>query len=99
MWRAGLGGLKDLLEQQSIRDQWAAMRSFGEYLRNHDRALQKKFVVYKASSLSAISEDQLAMMHDLPFLEIRPISGTSHFVHVTHREHIEDSILEMLQWS
>lgn len=93
-WRGGMTGLKDLLERQSIGDQWAAMGRYGEYLLTHPAG--GGFVVFKAGSLSAISDSQLEQMLELPFLEIRRVSGTSHFVHVTHRKEIEEAVLDLL---
>lgn len=96
-WRGGMTGLKDLLEKQSISDQWPAVQSFAQYLVDNDQGDRNpRFIVYKASSLSAISDSQLQRMRALPFLEIRPVTGTSHFFHVTHRKFIEDTVLQLL---
>ncbi len=91
-WRAGMTGLKDLLSQQSLGDQWADLEAFAAHWRGEK---PPSFIVYKASALSAISTSQLAAMRNYPFLDIRPVDGSSHFVHIPHRALIEAAVLSL----
>jgi pimeloyl-ACP methyl ester carboxylesterase len=96
VWRAGMAGLKDIMDQQSITDQWKWVRRFAEYRQDHPDARARKFIVFKASNMSAISEAQMTRMSDFEFIEFRPVTCHTHFIHVTHHLQIEDAVLSLL---
>lgn len=83
-WKPSMQYLSEMLEHQQIDDQFEGLAKVDEFLANQGRFIQ----VFKASSLSGIADSVLPKMNALKSVRLHPIDGTTHFLHVSHKNTI-----------
>lgn len=92
IWKTGMENFKELLQRQSIDDQFENFEKVAPQLSNENRFI----TVLHSDQNSGISAATLKKMQQLPCLKIKTLSNTTHFMHVTHKSEIESAVLNML---
>lgn len=83
-WKASMQYLSEMLEHQKIDDQFDGLVKVDDFLAREGRLIQ----VFKASALSGIADNVLPKMEALKSVRLHPIDGTTHFLHVSHKNAI-----------
>lgn len=92
IWKTGMENFKELLQRQSIDDQFENFEKVAPRLFE-----EKRFItVLHSDQNSGISKNTFEKMQKLPCLKIKTLSNTTHFMHVTHKTEIEGAVLNML---
>ena len=93
IWKTGMENFKELLQRQSIDDQFENFEKVAPRLFE-----EKKFItVLHSDHNSGISKNTFEKMQKLPCLKIKTLSNTTHFMHVTHKSEIETAVLNLLK--
>lgn len=90
-WRLGMQNFREMLQAQSADDQFPALRKVDAELAAAGAYLH----VLKAERLSAITPETLAPMQEMKCLKIVPVSDCSHFLHISHRQVLQDEVLKL----
>lgn len=92
-WKAGMKHLgkvlSDTMKLQKIDVQFEALAQVDVQLYRQGSRTE----VLKASSISAICAESLQQMRKLQSLSLTPIEDSTHFLHVTHKEKVIESVL------
>ncbi|MGZ3745053.1 MAG: hypothetical protein ACXWRA_14860, partial [Pseudobdellovibrionaceae bacterium] len=90
-WKVGMKHFRALLQRQAMDEQFGALKKV-------DAALVEKgsqICVLKAENLSAIDEVSYAEMKKLKSIKIYPLKGASHFIHITHKQDIQNLLRQL----
>ena len=92
-WRPGMMNFQQMLDDQSANDQLSGMRKVDSIIAKNGARL----IVLKAATASAISKDALSEIKQFQSVVIDPIPDSNHFIHITHRQLIQDKVLGLIQ--
>lgn len=94
-WKAGmrhLGAvLSETMKEQGIDAQFDGMEKVDQDLFKNRKFIQ----ILRATSISAISQESIPRLAALKCLRMRTIEGSSHFLHVTHKDLVAQTVLDM----
>jgi pimeloyl-ACP methyl ester carboxylesterase len=92
-WKVGMKHFRSLLQRQQMDEQFASL------MRVDDQLVQKNSVIYvlRASHLSAIDPVSYVEMQKLNSIKIHSLDGASHFIHITHKQDVQNMIRQMNQ--
>lgn len=93
VWRTAMKNFGSMLEGQSIGHQMKAYLEIESILLERGARIR----VLLASRLSGIDSKCLEEMKRLRSIDLIPIEDSTHFIHVSHRERIEDCAIAMLK--
>lgn len=93
-WKPSMRYLSEMLERQQMDDQFEGLAKVDDFLASEGRLIQ----VFKASSLSGIAESAIPKMKALKCIRLHPIDGTTHFLHVSHKNAIVEVTNTMPQY-
>ena len=91
IWKTGMQNFKELLQRQSIDDQFETFEAVSDRLAAEGRWIG----VLHASDQSGISANTFARMQDLKSLKIKTLANSSHFMHITHKVEIESAVCNL----
>jgi|GEM_PF-1148377 len=91
-WRLGMKNFREMLAAQSADDQMEGIHRVDEQLAGQGSYL----TVLKAERLSAITPSTLEPMVKLKCLKIEYIKDCSHFLHISHRNLVQEKVVELL---
>ncbi len=94
MWKPSMRYLSEMLERQNMDDQFEGLAKVDDFLASEGRFIH----VFKASSLSGISDSAVQRMKAFKCIRLHPIDGTTHFLHVSHKNAIVDVANTMPQY-
>lgn len=83
-WKPSMRYLSEMLERQQMDNQFEGLEKVDDFLASEGRFIQ----VFKASSLSGIADNAIPRMKALKCIRLHPIEGTTHFLHVSHKNAI-----------
>jgi pimeloyl-ACP methyl ester carboxylesterase len=89
-WKVGMQNFKSLLQGHAIDEQYEEFKKVNDTLEKRNSFIH----VLKAETLSGISEEGYAQMQGLNSIKFHNYSNTSHFLHITHKEKIQELILK-----
>ncbi len=90
VWKTAMKGFGEMLQRQQLGDQFAELEKKDESL-----VQQKSFFhIFSASQQSGISRKSLAQLRRLKAARIHDVPQSSHFLHITHKAFIIETILE-----
>lgn len=92
IWKTGMKDFRALLRRQGIDDQEEKFEAADSRLARQGKYLK----VLQASSISGISTPGLAKMTEMRSIRLFPIPGAGHFLHITHKNEVEDLVLSLL---
>ncbi len=81
----------DMLVRQSIDDQFEALNQIDPTL----TARQSYFHVLTSTSYSGISPAALTQMQKLKAVKLKEVPNSSHFLHVSHKEIVQEMVLSL----
>lgn len=91
-WKVGMKHFRALLQRQAMDEQFAALQNVEETLVG-----QGSFIhVLRAGTLSAIDADSFEKMTQMKIFKIYPLEGASHFIHITHKDDIQNLIKKII---
>lgn len=92
IWRTGMANFEVMLKSQSISHQYDDMRAVDSRLANEGRFIH----VLESSRMSGISHECRQKMLDLKSIRLYPITDSGHFMHVTHKDVVLKTALEIM---
>lgn len=91
VWKTGMQSFPELLSRQKIDDQFEGLESVDEKLYREGRIIH----VMQAEHLSGINADSLDRLKALKSIRLYPLMETTHFLHITHKDHILDYVAKL----
>jgi pimeloyl-ACP methyl ester carboxylesterase len=88
-WKPGIENLQGMLSGTSIKEQW-------EVLEKLEKG-KSRIILLNAEYLSGISQPDLERVRKCSRIEVRRISNSTHFLHITHRKEVERASVDLLE--
>jgi pimeloyl-ACP methyl ester carboxylesterase len=92
IWKTAMKNFGEMLERQEIGNQFSQLSNVDQILFEN----RCRIKVLQAEKISGIGIASLPHMKRLKSLQLIPISGASHFIHVTHKDSILNEMFELL---
>lgn len=94
-WKSGmrhLGAvLSETMKKQGIDEQFDGLSRVDGYLAENGKEIR----VLRATNISAIDADSIPKMNAFKCVSMSTVEGASHFLHVTHKELVTETVLRM----
>lgn len=94
-WKVGMKNFRRMLERQGIDEQFARLEAVDARLANEQRWIH----VLHAASYSGISAASLPHLRALRCVRFEEVPNSTHFLHITHKDLIERSVIALLHLS
>jgi hypothetical protein len=89
-WKVGMANFKSLLQGHAIDEQYDNFRAI-----NDELTAKRSFIhVLRAEVLSGISDESFEQMRALSSIQFHNYKKTAHFLHITHKDEIQNLILD-----
>lgn len=92
-WKVGMKHFRSLLQRQSMDEQFEALSKVDDSVARGGAQIH----VLRAGFLSAIDSTAFDKMSELKMIKLYPLEGASHFIHITHKEHVQKLLLKLIQ--
>ncbi|HEY8271834.1 MAG TPA: alpha/beta fold hydrolase [Pseudobdellovibrionaceae bacterium] len=90
-WKVGMKHFRALLQRQAMDEQFKALMKVDELLLKQGSEIR----VLKAENLSAIDDISFGEMKKMKSIKIYPLMGASHFIHITHKQDIQNLLMQL----